>query len=176
MDLKKVEKKDEKRLKKIYLEAFPKKERKPFWLMRLKAKKGVMELLAIQEGRQTVGLAFTVLCEDMVLLDYFAIDRACRGQHLGSKALWLIQRRYQKQRFFLEIEQIDEDAPNNAERIRRKHFYLTNGMQETGIKASVFQVPMEILTDGKPLTYEEYDRVYQEAIGPVFARQVRRLP
>ena len=91
MDLKKAEKKDEKRLKKIYLEAFPKAERKPFWLMRQKAKKGVMELLALQEGKQTVGLAFTVLCEDMVLLDYFAIDRACRGQHLGSKALWLIQ-------------------------------------------------------------------------------------
>lgn len=176
MELKKVEKKEEKRLKRIYLEAFPRIERKPFWLMRQKARQGVMELLAIQEQEQIIGLAFTVQHHDLVLLDYFAIDRAYRGQNKGGLALELLQKRYQKQRFFLEIEQIDRKAANNEERIRRKHFYLKNGMKETSLKASVFQVPMEILSDGKPLTYKEYKSVYQEAIGPVFARQVKRLP
>lgn len=176
MELKKADTKELKKLKRIYLEAFPKMERKPFWLMKKKAKQEIMELLAIKELGQTVGLAFMVFSEDLALLDYFAIDSACRGQHLGAKALKALQKRYEGKRFFLEIEQMDETAPNNLERKKRKQFYLRNGMQETAIQVRAFQVPMELLTDGKSVTFEEYYRLYQEAIGPFFARQIQRLP
>lgn len=176
MELKKAEKRDLRRLKKIYLETFPKTERKPFWLMKQKALQGKMELLSIRDKGELVGLAFTVLYQDLALLDYFAIARAHRGKKVGSEALELLKERYHKRRFLLEIEQMDEAASNNAERIRRKQFYLKNGMHETGIHVSVFQVPMELLTDKKPLTFEEYYSIYLESIGPVFARQIKRFP
>ena len=176
MELKKAEKRDLRKLKKIYLEAFPKAERKPFWLMKQKALQGKMELLSIKEKGEPVGLAFMVLYQDLALLDYFAIAHAYRGKKIGSKALELLKERYHKQRFLLEIEQVDKAASNNAERIRRKQFYLKNGLHETGIQVSVFQVPMELLTDGRPLTFEEYYGIYLTSIGPVFARQIKRLP
>ena len=175
MEIKKAAGRDRKWIKRTYLESFPKSERKPFGLMKLKEKQGVMEILAILEKGRPVGLAITVLYQDMVLLDYFAIHRKFRGQNYGSDALRLLKERYQDRRLILEIELPDEAAPNQEERLRRKRFYLRNGMQETELRVCVFRVPMEVLTDGKPLTYEEYHGLYRDSIGTVFARKVTRL-
>lgn len=175
MEIRKADNRELRKMKQIYLEAFPKAERKPFGLMKRKAKQGKMEMLSIMEGRTLVGLAITVLCEDMVLLDYFAVSRLCRGKNYGSSALGLLKERYRDKRFILEIELPDDNASNREERIRRKHFYLKNGMKETGIEAVVFRVPMEVLTAGKPVTYKEYHHIYKAVIGPVFARRVTKL-
>lgn len=162
-------------IKKAYLEAFPKSERKPFGLMKQKVRQGMMEFIAASDSGHPVGFAVTARYKDMVLLDYFAIHRAYRGCRFGSEAFQLLKERYKDQRLILEIELPDENAPNREERIRRKQFYLKNGMQETGLKVCVFQVPMEVLTDGKPVTYEEYYEIYRETIGSVFAGKVTRL-
>lgn len=175
MEICKASNKELRWMKRTYLEAFPRSERKPFGIMKQKAAQGIMELLVIREKNQLVGLAITVLHKDMVLLDYFAIHRKFRGQNYGSDALRLLKERYQDRRLILEIELPDEAAPNQEERLRRKRFYLRNGMQETELKVCVFRVPMEVLTDGKPLTYEEYHGLYRDSIGTVFARKVTRL-
>lgn len=172
MEIKAASGRDFRWIKKTYLEAFPKAERKPFGIMKQKVKQGVMECLLIREKGQPVGLAVTVLHKDMVLLDYFAVHRKFRGQNYGSEALGLLRERYRGRRLILEIELPDEHAPNQEERIRRKRFYLKNGMTETGLKVCVFKVPMEVLTDHKPLTYEEYHGIYRDSIGTVFARRV----
>lgn len=175
MEIRKAKGRELRWVKRTYLESFPKSERKPFGLMKLKAKQGVMELLAVFEKGRPVGLAITVLYRDMVLLDYFAIHRAYRGQNRGSVALALLKERYAGKRLILEIELPDEKAANREERVRRKQFYLKNGMVETGLKVCVFRVPMEVLTDGRPVTYEEYHGIYRETIGTVFARRVTSL-
>lgn len=48
-------------------------------------------------------------------------------------------------------------------------------MKETGVKVCLFQVPMELLTDGQDMVFEEYYEFYEQTIGPVFARKVERL-
>ena len=48
-------------------------------------------------------------------------------------------------------------------------------MRETGIRVLVFQVPMEVLTAGGSLTYEEYHAVYEHTIGIFFAKKVSLL-
>lgn len=175
MEIRKASGREMRWIKRTYLEAFPKSERKPFGLMKQKARQGLMEMLVFCNKREPVGFAITVLYQNKVLLDYFAIHRSFRGQNYGSGALELLKERYREETLFLEIELPDEKAANQEERIRRKRFYLKNGMQETGLKVCVFRVPMEVLTDGKPLTYDEYHSVYQETIGPAFARRVTAL-
>lgn len=162
-------------MKRIYLEAFPRAERKPFLMMKRMAKKGKMEMLVLLDEGKTIGLAVAVRYQDIVLLDYFAIARSCRGKAYGSEALKMLKERYKEQRFILEIELPDEHAWNQNERIRRKKFYLRNGMLETGVKAWVFQVPMEVLTAGRPVTYEEYHELYEHTLGIFFAKKVRRI-
>lgn len=61
-------------IERLYLEAFPAVERKPFPLMVQKSQEGIIELLAIEEEDGSfLGLAITVLHGNDVLLDYFAV-------------------------------------------------------------------------------------------------------
>lgn len=175
MEIRAADSRELRKMKRIYLEAFPRAERKPFLMMKKMARKGEMELLAVRDGDQMVGLAITVRHKDMILLDYFAMDKNCRGRNYGSRALQLLKERYREQRLILEIELADEQALNNRERVRRKQFYLRNGMQETGIHVMVFQVPMEVLTAGKPVTYEEYSELYRRTLGIFFAKKVWKI-
>lgn len=112
MEIKKAAGRELRWMKRTYLESFPKSERKPFGLMKQKARQGVMDLLIILEKGRPVGLAVTVLYQDLVLLDYFAVHRSCRGQKYGSAALQLLKEIYHGKRLILEIEQPDEHAPN----------------------------------------------------------------
>ncbi len=76
-------------LERLYMDAFPAAERKPFPLLVEKSREGVVELLAIEgEGGAFLGLAITVLSHGLVLLDYFAICPKLRGQEIGSGTLW----------------------------------------------------------------------------------------
>ena len=151
-------------LERLYIEAFPKAERKPLSLMVQKSKKGIMELLAIEEdGGSFLGLAITVLHKDMVLLDYFAVSPALRGQNIGSRALGLLLERYSGKTFLLEIEDANEDAPNRQERIRRKAFYLRNNMTAMPYYVNLFGIKMQVLTNGPKVSFEEYHEIYRES-------------
>lgn len=161
-------------LKSLYFSAFPKNERKPFFFLLWKARQKQMDLLLIQENGENVGLTITGMYRDMVLIDYFAIDPARQGSGLGSLAIPLWKNRYPGKRIFLEIERLDENAPNIAQRVRRKRFYLKNGLRETGLFVDLFGVPMEILSLCGPLTFAEYHSVYARIMGP-FSRLVRPL-
>lgn len=149
-------------LEQLYMETFPAAERKPFPLMVQKSREGVMELLAIEgKGGAFLGLAITILSGDLVLLDYFAISPELRGQEIGSGTLRLLQERYAGKRLVLEIEDTQEDAPNREERIRRKAFYLRNGMSVMPFLVSLFGVKMQVLTNGADVSFEEYHGIYR---------------
>lgn len=160
---------------KLYMESFPENERKPFKLIEEKAKEGKMEILTIQDEGRLVGLAITILHQDMVLLDYFAMHRENRGKGLGGQAIEQLKRRYQNKRLFLEIEILDEKADNYSERVRRKAFYLNHGLSEAKIYVLLFGVEMEILTVQCDMTYEEYRSVYIGTFGETFEDKIKLL-
>lgn len=174
MNIKAADQTQMRQIYELYMEAFPEEERKPFELMQQKVQEGKMEILAIEE-EGFAGLAITVLYEDRVLLDYFAIAPECREKGVGSRALQMLKERYKEKCFFLEIELIDEKAINNAERIRRKAFYKRNGMKEVGVRVCLFGVDMELLTAQKPLTFESYFEVYDKIFGGKISRNVTKL-
>ena len=175
MEIRQANRRERKLMKKLYLRAFPKAERKPFSAMCRMAAKGMMEMLIIADQGYMVGLAITARYQDLVLLDYFAVSEAFRGQNYGSRALEMLKKRYEDQRFLLEIETPDERASNQAQRIRRKNFYLRGGMKETGIQVSLCGVHMELMSDGKEVSFEEYHDIYKNAVNPVFARKITRI-
>ncbi|MEG1835683.1 MAG: GNAT family N-acetyltransferase [Oscillospiraceae bacterium] len=151
-------------IKKIYDEAFPKSEKKPFNVIEKKAEKGTVEILVIKNDKP-LGLVITAIYEDCVLIDYFAIDKNCRGNGVGSEAIRLIKEKYSGKKIFLEIERLDETAENNNQRIKRKNFYIKNGLVETGAFARAFGIPMEILSFGEKVTFEDYHKTFRKVFG-----------
>lgn len=154
----------------LYRTAFPKAERKPFWMIRRKKKLGESDVWYFEEDGRFKGLATTVNdAGGKILLDYFAVTGKDRGKGNGGKMLKLILKQYEGRNLFGEIELADENATNNAERIRRKAFYLRNGLVALGVKVNLFGVDMELLSNGCQVTFEEYHAFYCRNIGE-FAR------
>ena len=82
-------------LKRLFKQAFPRFERKPWWLLQRTAAAGQAELLAVCDSNQPgrfCGLAICLFWQDLVLLDYFAVCPQQRNQGLGRQILPLLRR------------------------------------------------------------------------------------
>lgn len=166
-------KEDLARIKRLYRSAFPRIERKPFRMILRQCEKGEAELFSIESNDGTfVGLAVTVKHNDIVMLDYFAIHPKARGKGVGSRALQMLKSRYADRRFILEIESVDEPCRNLEARKKRREFYLRNGMKPAGYTARVFFTVLEVLTAGKPVSFEEYRELYRSHLGDKTAKKI----
>lgn len=163
-------------IEKLYLDAFPPSERKPFSVILEKCKEGTMEILKIEDDASNfVGLVMMVLYKDLALLDYFAIAENQRDYGYGSQVLKLLNERYHTQRLIVEIENPEIPSDNTAERIRRKAFYLKNHLIVMPFQINYFGVEMLILTNGKTVTYEEYDEMYKQIFDSEIYENVTRI-
>lgn len=163
-------------IKTLYLRAFPPAERKPFYIIRKKQSEGSMEILSIEsDAGDFLGLAITILYKDIVLLDYFAVDDSQRNNGTGSSALRLLFERYSGKRFLLEIEAPDIPSENTPERIRRKAFYLRNGMTVMPFRVNLFGIEMEILTNGAQVTFDEYHAIFTNLFSPWIASKIKQV-
>lgn len=157
----------------LYLNAFPKCERKPFSVICQKSREGVTDILSIEEDGRFLGLAITINFEDKVLLDYFAMDGEKRGKGYGSLALKALTRYYEGRRMIIEIETTAQKADNLSERIRRKRFYHKNGITDLGFMADLFGVRMEILSNKTAVTFDEYLELYVKTYGEKMKKHVK---
>ena len=146
----------------LYRTAFPREERKPFALIRRMYEKGTTDIWCLERDGEFVGLGITINGPELILLDYFAIAKRKRQQGVGSAALPAIVGHYGDKGFFLEIESTLEDAPNKTQRLRRKAFYLSCGLQELGAMACLFGVNMELLGVRCQLNYDQYKAFYRD--------------
>lgn len=164
------------KIKNLYLTAFPKNERKPFDLISEKCDSGSMKIIAIQnDNNDFLGLAITILYDDMVLLDYFAIAPESRGKNIGSTTLKQLFERYKNKRFILEIENTEVECNNLQERKRRKAFYIRNGMSVMPFKVNLIGVEMEVLTHNCEVTYEEYYSIYENTFSDVYCNKIKPI-
>ncbi len=144
------------RLYMLYVQAFPVSERKPWSMIRKMYRKGKTDIWCLLSGGKFVGLVITVNGPDVILLDYFAICKSCRGQGVGTVALKAIREKYRDKGLFLEIESTLEPNPDLSVRLRRKKFYLSCGLQEMHTTAFLFGVKMELLGTGCHLDFAQY--------------------
>jgi ribosomal protein S18 acetylase RimI-like enzyme len=154
----------------LYESAFPASERKDPDYMLGGVNAAAYEVLVIATPDSPMaGMVITVTHGDLTMLDYFAISPDLRGQGLGHAVLPLIRDHVRQRgggRFFLEIETpppicIPRDSCENPEqRVRRKAFYLSAGIVETGVRAFIYGNDMELLAfpeDAGKITFEGYD-------------------
>lgn len=159
----------------LYLRAFPPAERKPFSRIVRMARAGRSDLWTIRRGGRFAGFAATVNSPEIVLLDYFAVEKALRGRGVGSGALQALMERYRDRGFFVEIESTREDCGNRNERENRKRFYVNCGMVPMDTEAEVFGVRMELLGVGCSLDFEDYRAFYREHYSPWAAEHIKEV-
>lgn len=165
LELIKADKTTWKKLKTIYLEAFPAVERAPFRWIRRRAAQGRADCWAITEKDACQGLAYMVRDGDAAYLYYFAIDAACRGHGLGTRALTALIRRYAGCRFFLALEPLDPAAPNYPQRVQRHAFYQRCGLADYPFTIEEAGVAFAVMGTGGPIHPRDYQRLIDRFMG-----------
>ncbi len=153
-------------LYRLYFAAFPRSERKPFFVMLRKYREGVMDMWCLEEAGRFLGLVITINSPTLILIDYLAISEKHRGQGAGTAALAALREHYKGKSVFLEIESVYENADNQPERLRRKGFYLRCGLTPMHVMVRLFGVKMELLGfDGCKIDYPTYYAFYRDHLG-----------
>ena len=153
------------RIRRLYKEAFPKCERKPFSIIKSMAKRGKTDLWYFEDEGGFAGLCATINGPDNILLDYLAVAKERRGSGIGTKMLKELLGYYKDYGVFLEIEELDDSAENSAERMRRREFYLRAGFTPMHTYVNLFGVNMELLGVGCQLNFDEYRSFYLNNYG-----------
>lgn len=148
------------RIRLLYRRAFPRYERKPFAIIRRMRKKGRTDLWLADQDGHFVGLAATINGEKEILLDYLAVHEKHRSLGVGSTILQALLTLYEGRGLFVEIEAADRDDPDGS-KLRRKQFYLRNGLQDMHVVAILFGVRMELLGRGCTLDFDGYREFYR---------------
>ena len=159
----------------LYDKAFPEQEKKPLQVMENLVADGKMEMLAMVDEDEFVGLAINLIDaeQDRVLLDYYAIAPEKRNYGYGSRGLEALLKKFKNHKYIFEIETQDEKAENAEDRKRRKDFYLRNGLQETGLFVNVYDTDFEILTPDGELTFWEYVDFLREVMYEEYVQILR---
>ena len=159
----------------LYDKAFPEQEKKPLQIMENLVADNRMEMLAMVDEDEFVGLAINLIDaeQNRALLDYYAIVPEKRNGGYGSKGLEVLLDRFKNQKYIFEIETQDEKAENAEERKRRKAFYLRNALKETGLFVNAYNTDFEILTPDGELTFWEYVDFLREVMYDEYVQILR---
>ena len=156
----------------LYRQSFPRAERKPFSAILKKYRSKTTDIWCILDGQRFLGFAATMNSPDLVILDYLAIVKSCRGRGIGSAALRDLMRRYADRAFLLEIESPYEPGADQTLRRKRKQFYMNCGMEPLHIMAEVFGVKMELLGKNCIIDFEQYRNFYRDFYKPQAANHI----
>ena len=161
------------RLKQLYLEAFPPEERAPLFFLRMKACAHACDMLGVYDEDQFVGLTILVPHAEMVYVFFLAVEAAQRGGGRGTAILAEIARQYQGKRLMLCIEDPDEPGDNLPLRLRRKAFYGRCGYEPAGFKVCENGVVYEMLATA-PVTYADYQQLMTAFLGKTLFKMVHQ--
>ena len=150
-----------KEVKSIYMEAFPKRERKPFFVLKHSVKRGKARVFTASDENGLLGFAVAIPYQNMVMVDYLAVSGKIRSKGTGSFIMQEICQYFSDKKVVLLIEQLDEGAENREQRIARRRFYLKNGFTS----AEGAGGDMEILNFGGKVSQEDYMCLQKYALG-----------
>ncbi len=132
--------KHKRKMKKIYINSFPKEERFPFWIIKKCAKSNNVFFNEILDDNKIIGIEYLILDNNVAYLMYFSIEKNKRNKGYGSIILKNLIKKYNTT--LLSIELVKS---NNIITKKRKNFYLKNGFYETNKYTEQNKVTYEIL-------------------------------
>lgn len=144
----------------LYLQAFPKAERVPWWMLRLISHRKGIDLTAWMDGEIFCGFTCSVEVDGLYFPVFFAVNEALRGQGYGSQILSRI--RAEHSRVSLNVETLDPAAPNYPERQRRFAFYEKNGFVDTGYHVWEVGGKFRVLSTQPDMDEKQYRAVFRK--------------
>lgn len=163
---------DKRQLKRLFISAFPKEERPPFFVIWKRRNRCGVDFLVAREGEKHIGFAYCVSKNSSVYLFFLAVEEKERGKGYGSKILSFLKERYKGKSIFLAMEEMDERAKNYGERVKRQRFYQKNGLHPIPLKIQEGTVIYDVCASGE-VNREDYTLMMEEYLG---RKKCQKLP
>lgn len=170
------------RLKRLYKKAFPWYERKPWQMLCRTAAQGRAKLWAVYDRElpdHFCGLAVCLLWQDIVLLDYLAVEPNLRSQGVGAQIIPLLLQHYADRRLLLESERPGAPLTNPADCRRRLAFYAKCGLKNTGLIVKIYLSEYLLLwaagakANQQPPVFADYLNIYNGLFGETTAWRLK---
>ena len=158
--------KHRKEVKHLYITAFPKEERAPFWLLMSRVNNGRDSFYAVEDKGEFVGLVYTIRKEKLLYVFFLAVVEEKRGQGYGTRILCAMKKRNPGCVISLMIEDTDDTSAENYEqRMQRLGFYQANGFQQLHIKINEAGVDYELLGTETSVTQADFLALMKDYTG-----------
>ena len=148
------------RVRELYIEAFPKEERLPWWILWLNTTRKGIDLTAWVEKGKFCAMTASVTTDEMHFLLFFAVAEEMRGQGIGSKILQELKKAHPA--VVLNVEPLLEEAPNYDQRLRRFGFYRKNGLADTNWNVWEVGGKFRVLSTEETLDVPAYKKVFKK--------------
>ena len=149
-----------KKVKALYLSAFPKEERIAWQLLWWNTKRKDIDLIAYMDAELFCGFTVSVTMDGLCYILFLAVAQAQRGRGYGSQILRDLQQSYGA--LGLNVEVLDPAAPNYTQRKRRFAFYKKNGFYDTGYHVWEVGGKFRVLSTRKDLPMEQVKQVFHK--------------
>lgn len=147
-------------LRKLYISAFPAKERDPLTEL-LPAHYDGHDLLAFYHNDVFCGFASLLTYKTITHILYIAICDQFRDHHYGSEAMEIIYSQYPGQRILADLETVEPGAPNLEQRKARVHYYTTAGFRKSDIAYRWQDEDYVIYVYGADVTEPEFEEFWE---------------
>jgi GNAT superfamily N-acetyltransferase len=160
-------------VRKLYHDSFPEDERIPwFRLMNMLAERKLFHVY--REDSRLVGISCIFPDTSISYLAYLAVVPERRNHGYGSEIMKELLRAYDGVPMVIDIEEPDEQAENNGERLRRRDFYIRCGFQPAGIFYHFYDVDYELLSYGGMITQQQFHSLIRKYWGKIAETAVYR--
>jgi len=149
----------------LYKHAFPGAQRIPSWLLRYKLKNGKAGFSILYDQGSWIGFIYATEYKDIVFIQFLAIHESCRSNGYGSKVMASMANKHLGKRIVLNIEELDSQANNYQQRIKRKAFYEKNGFSTSGFIIHEPAERLEMLILGGKINKQEIQAMYNSLFG-----------
>ena len=150
------------RIKLLHNSSFSAQDRKSLSIYRARQEQGKVDVWYFEENDQFIGYVITTPGRTQVLINYFAVANAARGQSKSGVMLKILQHEYQGKGLFAEVDYISPGTLHKDVKERRRQFYFKHGFEPLGVTATYVDNDLELVGINCPMTYESYYRFYVE--------------
>ena len=152
---------DLKKVEQLNKEAFPEEERVPLDEFLLYQDRDDANFFAFYNEEEFVGFAFAISNQKVFYISFFAIMPHLRSHGYGKEIIEKLIDFYQRT-MILEVERLDEDCDNLAQRKSRMDFYLQNGFKTANAFLEYEGMSFEILYRGDHFDEEACRNIFQK--------------
>lgn len=146
--------------KALYMRAFPREERLPWWILCLNSRREGIDLTAFLDGETFCGFTASVTVGSLHFLLFFAVEDPYRCMGYGSAILQKLQDEFET--LVLNVEPLLPDAPNLSQRERRFAFYRRNGLIDTGYHVWEVGGKFRVLSTKQELDVPAYKKIFRK--------------